>query len=97
LDGIEDWARKHMRGTEGNEQRQVRAIRQNIRRLLDRLAAARDARGETDEVLRAFGEHLDQYLWRPSGGGTGGKTSRERAGLAGRFTYEPPLGEKWRE
>ena len=95
LEGIEDWARKHMRGTEGNEQRQVRAIRQNIRRLLDRLAAARDANGEADEVLRAFGEHLDQYLWRPSGGGTGGRTSRVRAGLAGRFTYEPPLGVKW--
>lgn len=95
LEDIEDWARKYMRGTEGNEQRQVRAIRQNIRRLLDRLAAARDAHGEADEVLRAFGEHLDRYLWRPSGGGTGGRTSRVRAGLAGRFTYEPPLGVKW--
>lgn len=95
LEAIEDWALKHMRGTEGNEQRQVRAIRQNIRRLLDRLAEARDAHGEADEVLRAFGAHLDQYLWRPSGGGTGGRTSRVRAGLAGRFTYEPPLGVKW--
>ena len=94
LEGIEDWARKYMRGTEGNEQRQIRAIRQNIRRLLDRLAAARDGYGEADEVLRAFGAHLDQYLWRASGGGTGGRTSRVRAGLAGRFTYEPPLGVK---
>ena len=95
LEEIQDWARKHMRGTEGNEQRQVRAIRQNIRRLLDRLAAARDARGEADEVLRAFGAHLDQFLWRPSGGGANGRSSRVRSGPAGRFTYEPPAGVRW--
>jgi hypothetical protein len=45
LEEIEDWARKHMRGTEGNEQRQVRAIRQNIRRLLEKLRTAREPNG----------------------------------------------------
>ncbi len=95
LEEIEDWARKHLRGTEGNEQRQVRAIRQNIRRLLDRLQTARNEHGEPDKVLRAFGEHLDRYLWRASGGGVSGRTSRVRAGLAGRFTYEPPQGVRW--
>ena len=62
LEEIEDWARKHMRGTEGNEQRQVRAIRQSIRRFVERLRTARNVHGEADEVLRAFGEHLDRYL-----------------------------------
>jgi len=95
LEEIEDWARKHMRGTEVSEQLQVRAIRQSIRRFVDRLLMARNVRGEPDEVLRAFGEHLDRYLWRPSGGGTSGRTARVRAGLAGRFTYEPPAGVKW--
>ena len=97
LEEINGWARKHMRGTEGNEQRQVRAIRQAIRRLLAGLQRARDAHGEPDQVLRAFGEHLDRYLWRPSGRGGRGRGSRVRAGLAGRFTYEPPDGVRWNE
>ena len=95
LDEIDEWARKHLRGTEGNEQRQVRAIRQAIRRLLEGLENARDARGAPAEVLRSFGEHLDRYLWRPSGRGGRGRNLRVRAGLAGRFAYEPPDGVKW--
>lgn len=89
LEEIGAWARKHLRGTEGNEQRQVRAVRQAIRRLIDRL------RGEGDEVLRAFGEHLERYLWGPSGRAGRGRNSRVRAGLAGRFTYEAPEGVRW--
>ena len=95
LEEIGAWARKHVRGTEGNEQRQVRAVRQAIRRLLEGLQNALDARGEADGVLRAFGEHLERYLWRPSSRGGHGRSSRVRAGLAGRFTYEPPDGVKW--
>jgi hypothetical protein len=90
LDEIEAWARRHMRGTEGNEQRQVRAIRQAIRRLIVRLEAS------GDPVLKAFGEHLEMYVWRPSGRVGRGRNSRVRAGLAGRFTYEPPEGVRWR-
>jgi hypothetical protein len=89
LEGIEDWARRHLRGTEGNEQRQVRAVRQAIRRFLDEL------RQSPDETLRAFGEHLEAYLWRPSGRGSAGRNLRVRAGLAGRFVYEPPEGVRW--
>ncbi len=92
LEEIEAWARKHLRGTEGNEQRQVRAVRQAIRRLLEWLA------GNGDPVLVAFGEHLERYLWRPSGRAAGGgwrRGARVRAGLAGRFTYEPPEGVEW--
>ncbi len=95
LEEIEAWARKHLRGTEGNEQRQVRAIRQAIRRLLDKLRDARGAQGEPDEVLRAFGGHLERYLWWPSGRAGRGRNARVRAGLAGRFTYEPPEGVRW--
>jgi hypothetical protein len=95
LEEILAWARKHLRGTEGNEQRQVRAIRQAIRRLLGRLGAARDGEGAPDEVLRAFGEHLERYLWRPSGRWGRGRDLRLRAGLAGRFVYEPPEGVRW--
>jgi hypothetical protein len=95
LEAIDEWARKHLRGTEGNEQRQVRAIRQAIRRLLKGLRGAMDAQGEPDAVLRSFGEHLHRYLWRPSRRGGYGRNLRLRAGLAGRFTYEPPEGVKW--
>jgi hypothetical protein len=89
LEEIEEWARKHLRGTEGNEQRQVRAIRQAIRRLLDGL------RRRDDPVLVAFGEHLERYLWEPSSRGGRGRNARVGAGLAGRFTYEAPEGVRW--
>ena len=46
--------------------------------------------GEPYEVLQAFGEHVERYLWRPSGRAGRGRNSGVRAGLAGRFTYEPP-------
>ena len=95
LEEILAWARKHLRGTEGNEQRQVRAIRQAIRRLLLGLAEARDEEGAPDKVLRDFGEHLERYLWEPSGRYGRRGDLRVRAGLAGRFTYEPPEGVKW--
>jgi hypothetical protein len=95
LERIEEWARKHLRGTESNEQRQVRALRQNIRRLLEKLRAARERDGRPNEVLRAFGEHLERYLWEPSGRAGYCRNSRLRAGLAGRFTYEPPEGVRW--
>ena len=95
LEEIQDWALKHMRGTEGNEQRQVRAIRQNIRRLVERLQTARNEHGEPDKVLRAFGEHLERHLLLPSSRGRDGRASRVRSALAGRFTYEPPAGVKW--
>ncbi len=89
LEAVEAWARQHLRGTEGNDQRQVRAIRQALRRLLVRLSGSRDP------VLREFGEHLERYLWAPSGRGCSCRRTRVRAGLAGRFTYEPPEGVRW--
>lgn len=88
-DRIVLWARKHERGTEASEQDQVRAIRQAIRRVLEKLEKSRD------EVWRTFGAHLDKHLWKPSGRTRGGRNARVRAGLAGRFIYEPPAGAKW--
>jgi hypothetical protein len=90
LESIDEWARKHGRGTEGNEQRQVRAIRQALRRLLDRMQCS------GDQVLRAFGDHLEKYLWEPSTRGGQNRMLRMRAGLAGRFMYESPEGVEWR-
>lgn len=89
LEGIMEWARKHVRGTVGNEQRQVRAIRQAMRRLLARLQES------DDPVVKEFGEHLERYLWEPSNRGARGLRSRVRVGLAGRFTYEPADGVRW--
>lgn len=86
---IEAWASKHMRGTEAGEQKQVRAIRQSIRRGLENLEQSKD------EAWRAFAQHLDKHLWKPSGRSRGGRNARVRAGLAGRFVYEPPEGVKW--
>ena len=86
---IEAWALKHMRGTEAGEQKQIRAIRQSIRRVLESLEQSKN------EVWRALGQHLDKHLWKPSGRSRGGRNARVRAGLAGRFIYEPPTGVKW--
>jgi len=89
-DRIALWVREHERGTEGSEQKQVRAIRQSIRRVLETLEQSRD------EVWRGFGQHLDKCLWKPSGRSRGGRNARVRSGLAGQFIYEPPNGVKWR-
>ncbi len=95
LADIGDWARKHLRGTEGNEQKQVRAIRQAIRRLLENLAIVKDDSGKPNAVVQEFGRHVERYLWQPSSRSGGGRNSRVRSGLAGRFTYEPPDGLTW--
>ena len=89
LESINAWARRHARGTEAGEQRQARAIRQAIRRLLETLAEAED------ETLRAFGAHVERHLWQPSSLLAGRRGARVRAGYAGRFTYEPPAGVRW--
>jgi hypothetical protein len=89
LEEINAWARKHVRGTVGGDQKQARAIRQAIRRLLLYLAKADDV------TLRAFGEHVDRYLWQPSSRSVGRRSARVKAGLAARFTYEPPAGVRW--
>jgi hypothetical protein len=46
-------------------------------------------------VLRDFAQHLLTYLIVPSSRFNRGKGSRNRAGVAGTFTYEPPPGVVW--
>ena len=72
------------------------AVGKAIKRLYQHLAEATGAGGEPHAVLRAFAEHLKQYLLIPSGrcGIPGGL--RTRAHCGGCFTYEPPTGVTWK-
>jgi hypothetical protein len=45
--------------------------------------------------MRAFATHLQEYLLKPSARFNAGARVGGRAGLAGRFTYEPPAGVVW--
>jgi hypothetical protein len=74
----------------------VRAVTMAIKRLHTHLATACCASGQPHAVLRAFAAHLLQHLLTPSGRYSGGGGGRTRAGVAGRFTYEPPKGVIWR-
>ena len=73
----------------------VRAVRLAINRLHENLAEAVDANGQPHPVLRPFGEHLAKHLIGPSARYNGRMGARTRAGVAGRFTYEPPAGVRW--
>ena len=72
------------------------AVNVAIKRLHARLAAAVDAAGKPDAVLRAFALHLHEYLLVPSG--RGGAYARRWAvsKLPGSFIYAPPPGVVWR-
>jgi hypothetical protein len=83
--------------SEGNADRQVRAVRRSIDRLIEKLRGATDRSKNPQAALRAFGEHLHKYLWTPSSRFSGDRRSRARAKVAGRFTYEPPDGVQWEE
>jgi hypothetical protein len=70
------------------------AVNVAIKRLHDRLAAAVDAAGKPNSVLRAFALHLHGHLLLPSG--RGGSHSRAGAWtLPGCFIYVPPKGILW--
>jgi len=76
----------------GGAGRSVERVRKAIWRLITELKTAEVSRGKPNTVLRAFGEHLERYLWLPSMGAKG------RAGASGRpgcFIYEPPTGVVW--
>jgi hypothetical protein len=76
-------------------ERCARAMGVAIKRLHGRLAAAVDAEGAPDEVLRAFARHLHEYLLVPSGRGGGPEGDWAVSVAAGCFTYEPPRGVVW--
>jgi hypothetical protein len=66
-----------------------------ITRLNAHLAKAADGKGQPHPVLRPFADHLANYLITPSARFNGRMGVRTRAGVAGRFTYEPPPGAAW--
>ena len=78
-------------------EKQVRAVRRAIERFISSLRTARDRSKEAQQALRAFGEHLHQYLWVPSSRYGGSRRARVRSGMAGKFVYERPAGVRWSE
>jgi hypothetical protein len=75
-------------------ERCARAVAAAIKRLHAHLAAAVDAEGKPDEVLRAFALHLSEHLLAPSG--RGGSYTRAGAWtLPGWFIYVPSKGIVW--
>jgi hypothetical protein len=96
LEELAAFQRQHAMRSKGNAERLVRAVRLAITRLHGNLAAATDAAGQPHPVLRPFSDHLTKHLIAPSARFTGRVGSRARAGVAGRFTYEPPRGVLWR-
>jgi hypothetical protein len=90
-----EFQKKHAMRSKGNAEQLVRAVRAAITRLHDNLAKATYGKGQPHPVLRPFADHLAKYLLAPSARFTGRVGSRVRAGVAGRFTYEPPVGVQW--
>ena len=75
--------------------RAAERVRKAINRLHGQLAVAKNEKNEPHPVLREFAEHLRKYLMVPSARFTKSKSSRNKAGVAGTFTYEPPTGVVW--
>jgi hypothetical protein len=76
----------------GQAGRSVDRVRKAIKAKIEELKGAEKADGKPNEVLRAFGAHLEQHLWLPSMGGKGRSGASVRAGC---FIYEPPAGVVW--
>ena len=95
LAALAAWSKQWQRGTEGRVQKQARAIRAVIRRLVRWLERAVGSDGLPDGVLRGFGEHLVICLCAPSFGGRGGSRFRRFSGMAGKFIYVPTAGVVW--
>ena len=75
--------------------RAVDRVRHAIKRLVRKLEKPSRDTHATNEVLLAFAAHLRKHLLIPSRRYSQGKGSRNRAGVAGTFTYEPPPGVVW--
>ena len=95
LEAIYDFMRKHPWRSRDCVQKCARVVGLSIRCLHARLAAAVDAEGKPDPVLRAFARHLNEHLLIPSDGGGIQGRFRVGAALPGWFTYEPPPGVVW--
>jgi hypothetical protein len=95
LEEITEYLRKSRWPSRHGAERSVRAVAAAIKRLHAHLAAAVDAEGKPDELLRAFALHLHEYLLVPSGRGGAHARAQAVPGSAGCFTYEPPAGLVW--
>ena len=71
------------------------AVGRAIKRFHQHLATSTGPDGQPHPVLRAFADHLKQFLLVPSGrdGNHGG--ARARRGSGGCFNYQPPTGVRW--
>ena len=95
LEEVDAFLKRHALRSKGNAENLVRAVRLAITRFHSHLADATDGHGQPHPVLRAFAEHLAKHLITPSAHFNGRMGARTRAGVAGRFTYEPPEGVAW--
>ena len=84
-------------GLAGEASKAAGRLRKAINRLQAQLAGARNEKNEPHPVLREFAEHLRKHLIVPSARFTKSKTSRNKAGVAGTFTYEPPADVVWED
>jgi len=76
-------------------ERCARAVAVAIKRFHARLAAAVDAAGRPDVVLRRFAWHLHERLLVPSGRGGADTKAEAVVDFAGGFIYQPPRGVVW--
>jgi hypothetical protein len=86
--------RAHGRGGKlvGGGERAVDRVRKQIKAFIEELKAAEVTKGEPNIVLRDFGQHLEEYLWRRS---LGAQKRLGASAMPGCFTYEPPPGVRW--
>jgi hypothetical protein len=83
---LEDSEAEIFHRTRDNARKVALGVRQSIRRAIDSLTEARDKQGRPDGVLRAFGAHLQEYLF---------DASRPGAVPPGFLVYRPPADVKW--
>ncbi|MBA4148488.1 MAG: 7-cyano-7-deazaguanine synthase [Verrucomicrobia bacterium] len=69
-------------------------VRKAMRRKIDEFKKAELRIGVPNEILKAFGEHLDKYIWFPSMGGNGRKGT---IGSGGCYIYERPQDVIWKD
>jgi len=95
LEEVTEFLRKSPWLSRHGAERCARAVGVAIKRLHAHLAAAVDAEGRPDAVLRAFALHLHEYLLVPSGRGGAYAKAQAVAGFGGCFIYQPPGGVGW--
>jgi len=76
-------------------QKAVRAVRRATTRFHEHLAAAVDAHGKPNRVLRSFAAYVSRYILIPTNRYSKPGTKVYRENPTGCFTYEPPPGVQW--